>query len=86
MWLDPEARFESSGDGASLTPRERQVMRFATQGLSNKDIARELEISPRTVETHRAKMMEKMEADSIAMLCNMVALCPPGEEEATGLG
>ncbi|WP_462322587.1 response regulator transcription factor [Halochromatium sp.] len=71
---------------ATLTPRERQVMRFATQGLSNKDIARELEISPRTVETHRAKMMEKMEADSIAMLCNMVALCPPGEEEVSGVG
>lgn len=31
-------------------------------------------------------MMEKMEADSIAMLCNMVALCPPGEEEATSVG
>ena len=37
-------------------------MALATQGLSHKEIARELEISPRTVETHRAKMMEKMEA------------------------
>ncbi len=65
---------------ATLTPRELQVMGFATQGMSNKDIARELEISPRTVETHRARMMEKMEADSIAMLCNMIALCPPGDD------
>lgn len=62
---------------AALTPRELQVMEFATQGLSNKDIARELQISPRTVETHRARMMEKMEADSIATLCKLVALCPP---------
>jgi FixJ family two-component response regulator len=64
---------------AKLTPRELQVMGFATQGVSNRDIARELQISPRTVETHRARMMGKMEADSIAMLCNMVALCPPEE-------
>ncbi|MEA1052206.1 response regulator [Lamprobacter modestohalophilus] len=71
---------------ATLTPREQQVMTLATQGLSNKDIARELEISPRTVETHRAKVMEKMEADSLAMLCNMVALCPPGEGESAGVG
>ncbi len=49
-------------------------MALATQGLSHKDIARELEINPRTVETHRAKMMEKIEADSIAMLCNMIAI------------
>lgn len=65
---------------ATLTPCELQVMGFATQGLSNKDIAREMKISSRTVESHRARMMEKMEADSIATLCNMIALCPPGDD------
>lgn len=62
---------------AALTPRELQVMEFATQGLSNKDIAQELGISSRIVAVHRARMMEKMEADSLATLCNMVASCSP---------
>lgn len=65
---------------ATLTRRELQVMGMATQGMSNKDIAGELGISPRTVETHRARVMEKMEADNIASLCNMVALCPPDDQ------
>jgi len=70
---------------ATLTRRELQVMGMATQGLSNKEIAGELGISPRTVETHRARVMEKMEADNIASLCNMVALCPPdGHYSAAG--
>ncbi|MFO8003201.1 response regulator transcription factor [Thioalkalivibrio sp.] len=56
-----------------LTGREMEVMRLVTAGLSNKDIARQLEISPRTVEKYRARVMEKMHADSIADLCQMVA-------------
>jgi RNA polymerase sigma factor (sigma-70 family) len=56
-----------------LTGRETEVMRLVTAGLSNKDIARQLEISPRTVEKYRARVMEKMHADSIADLCQMVA-------------
>lgn len=56
-----------------LTGREMEVMQLVTAGLSNKDIARELEISPRTVEKYRARVMEKMHADSIADLCQMVA-------------
>lgn len=56
-----------------LTGREMEVMRLVTAGLSNKDIARQLEISPRTVEKYRARVMEKMRADSIADLCQMVA-------------
>lgn len=59
-----------------LTPREREVMQLATNGLSNKEIARQLDISPRTVENHRARVMEKMLADNIAELCHMIALCP----------
>jgi len=57
-----------------LTGRESEVMQLVTAGLSNKDIARELDISPRTVEKYRARVMEKMHADSIADLCQMVAV------------
>jgi two-component system, LuxR family, response regulator FixJ len=56
-----------------LTGRETEVMQLVTAGFSNKDIARQLEISPRTVEKYRARVMEKMHADSIADLCQMVA-------------
>jgi two-component system, LuxR family, response regulator FixJ len=47
---------------ASLSPREREVLDWLTEGRSNKMIARELEISPRTVEIHRANMMSKLGA------------------------
>lgn len=53
---------------ASLTPREQEVMRLIGQGQSNKQIAEALGISPRTVEIHRAHVMEKMDAKSIADL------------------
>ncbi len=58
-----------------LTPRECEVMQLATDGLSNKEIARVLNISPRTVENHRAHVMEKMQAANIADLCRKAALC-----------
>lgn len=57
---------------ARLTPRERQVMSLVSEGLSNKAIARQLDISPRTVEIHRAKMMEKMGASSVGALIRLV--------------
>ena len=57
---------------ASLTPRERQVMSLVAEGLSNKAIARQLGNSPRTVEIHRGKVMEKMGAGSTAALIRMV--------------
>lgn len=47
-----------------LTNRERQVLEMVVDGLSNKEMARTLEISPRTVEIHRMKMMAKMSARS----------------------
>ncbi|NEV60756.1 response regulator transcription factor [Thiorhodococcus minor] len=58
-----------------LTPREHEVLTLTTQGLTNKDIARELGISPRTVENHRARMMEKMGASNLAELCRMSTVC-----------
>ena len=55
----------------ALTPRERQVFEALIVGQSNKEIAQDLEISPRTVEIFRAKVMAKMEADSLSALVRM---------------
>jgi two-component system response regulator FixJ len=54
-----------------LTPRERQVFDALVQGRSNKEIALSLEISPRTVEIFRAKVMAKMKANSLSALVRM---------------
>jgi two-component system response regulator FixJ len=56
----------------NLTPREREVLEQLVIGRSNKAIARELAISPRTVEIHRARVMEKMNAHSVAELVRMM--------------
>ena len=56
---------------ATLTPREREVMQMVTQGRANKVIAADLDVSSRTVEIHRAHVMEKMGANSLAHLVRM---------------
>jgi DNA-binding CsgD family transcriptional regulator len=55
-----------------LTPRERQVLSLAAEGLSNKAIGRQLGISPKTVEIHRSKVMSKMEVASTSTLIRLV--------------
>jgi FixJ family two-component response regulator len=55
----------------SLTPREKQVMNFIVEGSANKVIAIDLGLSERTVEIHRAKVMEKMGARSVAHLVKL---------------
>lgn len=56
---------------SALTPRERDVLRHLVDGNPNKIIAHQLSISPRTVENHRARLMVKMQADSVAELVRM---------------
>lgn len=61
-----------------LTARELDVMRLLVAGIaniSNKEIARELEISHRTVDDHRARIMSKMQARSLAELVDMSKIC-----------
>lgn len=60
---------------ASLTPREREVLCLVVAGKPNKLIARELDISTKTVEVHRARVMEKLEAGSVADLVRMSMKC-----------
>jgi len=55
-----------------LTPRELEVMKMVTDGRSNKEIANALGVSAKTIEAHRARVMEKMHARSLAELVRMV--------------
>jgi two-component system, LuxR family, response regulator FixJ len=55
----------------SLTPREREVLAMVTSGKANKVMAADLGVSQRTVEIHRARVMEKMSAASLAQLVRM---------------
>lgn len=57
---------------AALSPREQQVLAQITQGKINKVIAADLDLSQRTVEIHRSRIMEKMGANSLAHLVRMV--------------
>jgi FixJ family two-component response regulator len=71
--LDIRTRIES------LSPREREVMALVTSGFLNKQIAAELNISEIMVKTHRRRMMDKMQVDSLAEL---VKLCERVQEPA----
>ncbi len=57
---------------SQLTPRERQVLQLISNGQSNKEAGRELGISPRTIEVHRARVMEKLGAKNTADLMRII--------------
>lgn len=59
---------------ANLTPRERDVLLHLISGQPNKIIAHQLGISARTVENHRARLMDKMKADSVAELVRIALI------------
>ena len=56
----------------TLTEREREVLDLMILGKQNKSVAQDLGVSPRTIEIHRARVMEKMEAHSVAELVRMM--------------
>jgi FixJ family two-component response regulator len=58
---------------AQLSEREREVLQFIVEGLTNKEIARTLALSPRTVETHRANLFAKLGCESLAQLIRRYA-------------
>ena len=58
---------------AQLSEREREVLGLIVAGLTNKEIGRALDVSPRTVETHRANLFAKLEAESLAQLIRRYA-------------
>jgi len=65
---------------AELTPREHEVMAMVTEGRANKEIATVLGVSTKTVEAHRARVMDKMGASSLAELVRM-ALIVGGDKQ-----
>ncbi len=60
---------------SQLTPREREVYTLIVKGLSNKEVAKQLNISNRTIDVHRSKIMEKMDAEDLAELTVMAMHC-----------
>ncbi len=81
--LGQRARIRERRD--SLTPREREVLALVTSGKANKVMAADLGLSQRTIEIHRARVMEKMGASSVAQLVRMIMdidddEAPPGSD------
>jgi len=67
-FVSPAISSEHSSHDDILSPREREVLQGISKGLSNKEMANHLNISVRTVETHRANMMEKLNLHTTAEL------------------
>lgn len=63
-----KAHLHTNYDAIELTKREREILKNIVDGLSNKEIANKLFISPRTVDTHRANIMEKLSVKNTAEL------------------
>jgi DNA-binding NarL/FixJ family response regulator len=67
-FLDSERRRSDELGAERLTAREREIVQLLAEGKSNKDVARALDLSVKTVETHRASVMRKLDLHSIADL------------------
>jgi RNA polymerase sigma factor (sigma-70 family) len=68
---DDQERAEASALLATLSPREREVLDLLVQGLANKEVADRLNLSTRTVEGHRARLMEKLACGSLAEMVRL---------------
>lgn len=77
---DSDRRADVAERHSQLTPREREVMQLVVTGRANKVIAFELGMSQRTVEIHRARVMEKMSAQSLADLVRMSLVLPAARQ------
>jgi len=82
LQADAGLRQESAGKDEvfhrweTLTPREKEVMVLIVEGKANKVVASDLNLSERTVEIHRARVMEKMKVRSVAQLVKLSLLLP----------
>ncbi len=72
IWQEEDKRKLANKSLASLTPREREILELLRQGKSNKMIARTLNLSVRTVEGHRANIVDKVETKSLGQLIELV--------------
>jgi DNA-binding NarL/FixJ family response regulator len=70
--IAPDILLKLDPGDTNLTPREQVILAAIVAGLSSKEIARTLEISPRTVEFHRANVLDKCEAKNTADLVRKV--------------
>ena len=75
-----EAGREARQRYAQLSEREREVLGLIVAGLTNKEIGRALDLSPRTVETHRANLFAKLGAESLAQLIRQYAALVDGQD------
>ena len=72
-----QRRDEDAAKLARLTPREREVLELAARGLHAKEIAAKLDISPRTVEVHKAHVMEKLGVRNVAEMVRFAVAALP---------
>ena len=79
---DDKRSKEARAKLTSLTPRETEVLECLVAGMTNKGVAHALSISPRTVEIHRAHMMEKLDADSLSTALRIAFLAGIDGKEA----
>ncbi|GJE58046.1 response regulator transcription factor [Methylobacterium trifolii] len=80
---EPEIAPPETGDALGLTPREAEVLRFLSAGFSNKEVARRLTLSVRTVETHRLNLRRKTQTGrlkDLVTLARQLGLAPVVEE------
>ncbi|MGA7569911.1 MAG: response regulator transcription factor, partial [Candidatus Aquilonibacter sp.] len=63
-FIRPRRRVEAQPNGVDLTAREREILALLVDGLSNKEIAQRLVVSPRTIETHVERVLGKLEVGS----------------------